>query len=299
LLVVSICIYAQIPRVHSWAWGTHDSITQNAISVMPGDLSWFFTGYSSTIVTYCTLPDTWKAADSMEGYRHYDDTDVPHGEGAVLSPENYLGKEILVYQEDAIPDYEHGTLPWNLVDNFNMLVVCLEENDWDHAAQLAGVIAHYIEDASMPLHAALEYNPGGNHGAYEAKVDSEISADNVNADVPGFAPYELNNIFDSTMQELSESYGFTGNTPDKLSYWLFNSTLWNENIKTITENRLRTGTEMLANVWLTAFIQAGIYTPPHSPPPSATPTNHTPYIVGGVLVLAVISIVIVLYMRRR
>lgn len=318
-MVVSVCIYAQAPGVHSWAWGTHDFITQNAISVMPSSLSWFFENYSSTIVTYCTLPDTWKSADQMEQYRHYDDTDVPHGDGAVLSPENYLGKEILVYQENAIDGYQNGILPWNLVDNFNMLVVCLEENDWNHAAQLMGVIAHYIEDASMPLHTTSYYNPGGNHVAYEEKVDSEISMDNVTDDLSGFTPHVLtddkqlinNVVFDSVMQELTDSYSHTAavhslsdasaavdNHTDILSYYLVLNILWNSDIKNITDNRMPVATKELSNVWLTAFYDAGIYTPPQTTPAN-TPRSYALYLVAGFLVVAVISIVIALYMRRR
>jgi len=219
-------------------------------------------------VSYCTLPDMWKSTDPYEGYRHYCDSDIPHGES----------------------DLADGVLPWAVENNFNTLVQYLRENDWNHAARLAGVIGHYIEDASIPLHATSDYNPGGNHTAYESQVDYQISIDNVNADVPGFVPYKLDNIFNSTMQLLNESYSYTS----VLNPYLRSGILWNDEIENITENRLRTGTQMLANIWYTAIVQSGIY-----PPPSTHSTNYTPYIAGGVLVIAVISIVITLYMRRR
>jgi hypothetical protein len=192
-------------------------------------------------------------------------------------------------------DYADGVLPWAVEDNFNTLVQYLRENDWDHAAQLAGVIAHYIEDASMPLHATSDYNPGNNHTAYESKVDHEIRLDNVNADVQGFVPHKLDNIFTSMMQLLQDSYAHT----DELSFYLEYNTLWNDEIKTITENRINTDIPLLADVWYTAFVQAGISTSPPSPQPSTHSRNYTPYIVGGVFALALISVVITLYTRRR
>jgi hypothetical protein len=219
------------------------------------------------------LPDVWKSSDPYEQYRHWYHVDIPHGED----------------------DYADGVLPWAVEDNFNALVQYLRENDWDHAAQLAGVIAHYIEDASMPLHATSDYNPGNNHTAYESRVDYQISIDNLNADVQGFVPYELDNIFDSTMQLLEDSYSNT----DVLSFYLEFNTLWNDEIKHITENRLRSSAQMLANIWYTAFVRAGISPLPPSPQPSTHSTNYTPYIVCGILVIAVISIVLVLYIRRR
>jgi LPXTG-motif cell wall-anchored protein len=303
LLAVSICIYAQAPGVYSWAWGTHQFITQNAINVMPRSLDWFFENYSSTIVSYCTLPDVWKATDSMEGYRHYDDTDIPHGANAVLTTENYLGKEILVYDESAISGYANGTLPWNLVNNFNMLVVCLKENEWEHAAQIAGAMAHYMEDASMPLHATSEYNPGGNHVSYEGRVDQELAAGNVTNDLSGFTPHVLtdnkqlidNAVFDSVMQELADSYSVSQSS--LLSTYLGYNVLWNDEIKTITDNRMPVATKELADVWLTAFYDAGLYTP--SPPSTSSTNNYTLVIAGGVLVIVIIGIALVLYMRRR
>jgi hypothetical protein len=247
---------------------------------MPRDWDWFFQTYSSTIVSYSTKPDSWKNLGNPnyspdEQYRHYYHVNVNYPNGHDES------------------DYGDGVLPWAVEDNFNTFVQYLRENDWDHAAQLAGVISHYIGDASMPLHATSNYDPGGKHTTYESTVDSHLGE--INMIMSGFVPHELENVFDSTMQLLDDSYSYTGS----LSPYLENGILWNDNIKNMTENRLRTSVQLLADIWYTAAVQAGIPNQPPSPTPSATPTNYTPYIVGGVLVVAVISIVLVLHMRRR
>ena len=235
LLTVSIFIYAQVPTAHSWGGSTHQFITQKTDNIMPSSLSWFFTGYSSTIVSYCTKPDSWKSSDPNEGDRHFYDYDIPHGEDQPA----------------------HGVLPWAVEDNFNTFVQYLRENDWTNAAQLAGVIGHYIEDASMPLHATSDYWINGMHTTYESTVNYHLSE--MNMDMPGFVPYKLDNIFDSTMQLLHESYGFTSRTnPDNLSYWLALGISWNDSIKSITENRLRSATQYLANIWYTGMVQAGL-----------------------------------------
>lgn len=97
------------------------------------------------------------------------------------------------------------------------------------------------------------------------------------------------------MQLLEEGYSYTS----VLNPYLENGILWNDEIENMTENRLRTGAQLLANIWYTAFVQAGISSPPPSPPPSAASTNYTPYIVGGVLVVAVIGIVLVRLFTRE
>jgi hypothetical protein len=271
LLVVSVCTYAQVPGAHSWDWGTHHSITENAIKVMPSSLRWFFDNYSETIDAYCVMPDTWRSEGLETGYAHYYDYDAP---------------------EDHLLYPSLGVLPWTVQDNFNTIVQDLEENDWSQAALVMGAMAHYIEDGSNPLHAEVDYSPGGNHTRYESWVDHELNLDNVNFDMSGFVPHKLDNVFDSMMQLLQDSYSKT----PVLNFYLESNTIWNDEIKIITENRLRTATETLADVWYTAFVQAGLATSAPAPTPSK---NYTPYLVGGVLALALIGVVITLYMKRH
>jgi hypothetical protein len=272
LVVVSVCIYsAQVPIAHSWGGRTHRFIAQDAIDLMPDNFDWFFSTYSSTIVTYSTLPDQWKGRDPSEQYRHYYHMNRPHDES----------------------DYSDGVLPWAVEDNFNTFVQYLKENEWDNAAQLAGVLSHYIGDASNPLHATSDFDPGGNHSSYESTVNAHL--DEMYMDMPGFAPYKLENVFSSTMQLLRDSYSYTVD----LNTYLDQDALWNDWIQNTTENRLRSSVQMLANVWYTAAVQAGISYSPPSPTSSAATTDYTPYLVGGVLAIALISILLVLYMRRR
>jgi hypothetical protein len=274
LLAVSICFYAEVPCVHSWDWGTHHFITQNAIKLMPSSLSWFFDNYSEIIDNYCIMPDVWRSEGLETGYSHYYDYDIP--------------------LENHILDPSLGVLPWTVQDNFNMIVQALKENEWSQAALIMGAMAHYVEDASMPLHATSNYNPGGNHTRYESKVDSEISLDNVKVDVQGFVPHKLDNIFNSMMQLLQDSYS----NAEELTLYLQYNTIWNSEIKTLTQNRLNTDIPLLADVWYTAFVQAGISSSP-PPQPSTHSRNYTPCIVGGVFAIAAISIVITLYTRRK
>ena len=231
--IVILAIVVSVPKVQAWSSYTHRPIAGWAGSAF-SDGS-FFSVYSPTISNYSVYPDWWKSSDPNEGKRHFYDYDIPHGENQPA----------------------HGVLPWTVEDNFSVLVQSLEAGNWDRAAQLFGVIAHYIGDASMPLHATSDYTPGGNHTNFEWEVNwhlSEIS-------MPEYAPMEIDNIFAAVMGMLEESYGFTGYTPDKLSYWLEQGILWYDNlgtIKRITENRLCSAVGLLANVWYTAMVRSGL-----------------------------------------
>lgn len=145
-------------------------------------------------------------------------------------------------------------MPWAVEDVFDDVVRNLEDENWQQAAELMGAISHYTQDATMPLHATYDYNPGGNHTNYEHEVDRHLGE----ILIPDYVPQEFENIFDATMAVLEESFGFTGDTENDLSYWLRMSILWNDTIYHITENRLRAGVQFTANLWYTAMIRAGL-----------------------------------------
>lgn len=251
-LLVFFVYLAQAPRVRSWGWSTHQFIAQKAIELMPDSYDWFFSTYSSVIIEYSIKPDQWKDGDPYEQYRHWYHVDIPHGES----------------------QYWDGVLPWAVEDNFNMFVQFLEDGNWNLAAQLAGVISHYISDASNPLHATSDFNPGGNHGAFESTVNSHLGEINMN--IPGFVPQEVN-IFNSTMQMLSDSYAWTST----LNPLLEDDILWNSTIQSIVEERLRASAQLQANIWYTGMILGVGLGPISSSVDTITPywRNSTPFTI--------------------
>ena len=283
LLTVYLCIYfAQAPNAHSWAWDTHRFVDSEAIELMPDDLDWFFSTYEDIIVDYSVLPDQWKSIDPSEQYRHWYHTDEPDGENE--------------YYRGGLPDdwamLDKGVLPWAVEDNFTMLVQSLEDEDWKHAAQLMGVISHYINDASMPLHSIENYNPGGNHVAFEVTVDDHLYE--IILDTSGYVPHEVDNIFDSMMEFLEESYEYVAD----VSYYLNQDNLWNDELKVIVENRLSSCTRLMADIWYTGMVKANLTANPNDVRPES-PSAEWLLIAGVVGVIAVIGIGLAIYIKRR
>jgi len=225
-LLVFLSHLAQVPSAHSWWSDTHQFIASNAIDLLPDSLDWFFSTYKSAIVGYSSVE--WEPK-----HNHWYHVDVPHGED----------------------DPGDGTLPWAVEDKFDMFVQYLKENNLSGAAQIAGEISHYIGDGSNPLHATSDYNPGGNgHYLYESTVNSR--RDEINMSMPGFVPEELENVFSSTMRLLEESYSYTS----VLNPYLLQGISWNDEIKDLTEERLRASAQLHANIWYTGMVQAGLVT---------------------------------------
>ncbi len=243
LSIVFTVIGAQGAR--AWSGGTHRFIADEAVDVF-SDGS-FFSVHRATLLSYCTKPDQWKSSDPLEEYRHWYHFDVHWGENE--------------YYRGGLPDnwglLDQGVLPWAVEDNFASIVQILENGAWERAAQLMGAVSHYTQDATMPLHATSDYNPGGEHTRYEGEVDHRLDE----ISVPDYVPQELENIFEATMAVLEGSFDFTDEDPNggiDLCFFLEDHILWNDIIHEITEDRVRASVQFTANLWYTAMIQAGL-----------------------------------------
>ncbi len=228
VLLVMLALFTQTSKVQAWAWSTHHFIVTEAEDVF-SDGS-FFSDYHSTLQTWCVKPDQgW-------GERDWHWLDIES-----IDPLKTRG----------------GRLPWAMENIFNNAVWELKNGNWQQAAELMGAMSHFTADATMPLHATFDYNPGGNHVNYEHVVDSHLDE----IPIPEYVPQELDNVFDATMTILYESFDLTDEDPAggvNLSDFLENDILWNDTIQRITENRLRASVQFTANLWYTTMIQAGL-----------------------------------------
>ena len=149
----------------------------------------------------------------------------------------------------------------------------------------AGWLGHYVADGSQPLHTTIQYNGwvGPNPHGYttqrgiHAQFETAYVAANITAkDFAGlvknperledpFARYigylrQSNGLVDN-VYELEKAGGLTGKgTPAAFDF---------------TTRRLAAGSQMLLNLWYTAWLESAAPVPEHASPPSATapPTN--------------------------
>ena len=239
LLAVSICISAQAPTAHSWAWDTHYFIETNAELVFSAGS--FFSGYHSTLQTWCVMPDS-------------DPSFMPDGGGA--SDWHYL--DGVTYHPLV---YTGGKLPWAMEWIFDNIVQYLEDEDWTTAVHLLGAICHFTGDATMPLHSTWDYWIGGMHTTYEHEVNDHLYTGEITIPISDYVPQELDNICQAALVTLEESFDFTDEDPNggpNLSDFLEVGISWNDWIKSMTENRVRASVQFTANVWYTAMIHAGL-----------------------------------------
>jgi hypothetical protein len=98
-----------------------------------------------------------------------------------------------------------------------------------------------------------------------------------------YLPQQVDNILGAALASLAKSFSYTaeGANPgdNNLTAFLMANITWNDWIKSMTENRLRSAVQFTANLWYTAMIQAGftIRAPTlTSPSNGSSTTDNTP-----------------------
>ena len=144
----------------------------------------------------------------------------------------------------------------------------------------AGWLGHYVADGSQPLHTTIQYNGwvGPNPNGYttehhiHGQFESAYMAANITAkDFAGLvkAPARLDDPFTRYIAYLKQSNGLVENVyalekaggfAGKGSHEAFD----------FTTHRLAAGSQMLLDLWYTAWVESAIPVPEHAPAPSPT-----------------------------
>jgi hypothetical protein len=211
-VVVLAALFTLARPAPAAAWGTevHKFITARVIALLPAQIRPFFAKYSPMISEHSIDPDLWRTAGFLEEPpRHFVDMDA-------YGP--YPFKELPRDYDAAVQRYglefvtRNGTLPWRteeiyrqLVDAFTQKAPYAREN----LKFFAAVISHYVSDAHVPLHAALNYDgqltgQWGIHSRFESDLFARYQSRlHLAPDVPAkvASPREL--IFDSLVVSFS------------------------------------------------------------------------------------------------
>jgi hypothetical protein len=140
----------------------------------------------------------------------------------------------------------------------------------------AGWLGHYVADGSQPLHTTIQYNgwvgPNPNRYTTEHKIHAQFETAYVAANITekdfaamvkapdrladpfvDYVAYLRNsNTLVGNVYSLEKTGGFTGKgTPEAFDF---------------TTKRLAAGSQMLLNLWYTAWLESAVPVPEHVPP---------------------------------
>ena len=237
------------------------------------------------------LPDyVWKSRTARrrphEGPNHFAELDNPNAAGdtllslfrddeATLDPAAWIA----FYRAAGKTDKDMGLLPFRVAQLYRTIVESLTSGAPDGLARAlcaAGVMAHYVGDASQPLHAS-RFHDGrteaeeGVHGDYETKMmtskrrevvtglDRKLRRARPRDRISGHrtAAVEVLDLMARTVRRLPperllDAWVQTGGRSDDL---------WDE-LGKLTIDCIADGVRTLAQLWSSAWAEAGVSAPP-------------------------------------
>jgi hypothetical protein len=175
VLIASALLAAPAPS-SAWGFEAHRYIMSRAIPLLPAEIRGFFERYRTAIVEHAIDPDLWRNAGwEVEPPRHYLDLDAygPYPFSAL--PRDY---------DEAVKKYgaeflaKNGLVPWRTAEIYGKLVEAFTQKagySRENIKFFSSVLAHYVSDAHVPFHAALNHDgqltgQWGIHSRFESEL---------------------------------------------------------------------------------------------------------------------------------
>jgi hypothetical protein len=290
-LAVGLIICGALPsRTSAWGEDGHRFINLVAAQKLPSDMPEFFRNSGERLSFLGPEPDRWR--DSREHYTalnaataadHFIDIDNP-ADFKTLPSDRYKYSETLMSRGKK--GEKVGYLPYAILEGFQKIEVMFRLwRDPHHAAErpqieqniiyYAGVVGHYVADGSQPLHATDNYNGWvekdnpenfsgqGIHGRFESEF---VKANIKPEDFAGLV--KPARVLDDPFSDIV-GYLLDSNSKVKDVYRMDKAIRWdgsnhNADSMRFVEERLAAGSQMLANLWYTAWIGSGTGNGAHS-----------------------------------
>lgn len=279
-LVPVLIMMGSVSSISAWGEDGHRFINQVAAEHLPADMPAFFQNAKTRLTFLGPEPDRWrdskelfKALTEVNGPDHFVDIDAPEA-FRMLPNDRYLYADMLRLQGKDPKII--GFLPYSILEGYQKVQVLFRlwrdpqhESERDQIEQniiyYAGVLGHYVADGSQPLHCSIHYNGWSTslnpdlftreplHGRFESDfVRGQIKPQDFSGQVR--TATKLQDPFSDIVQYLLESYN---RVPDL--YRLEKTARWessnrNADSKKFVTERLAAGSQMLANLWYSAWL---------------------------------------------
>ena len=281
LSVFAACLSLTLaPPASAWGEEGHRYINRVAAEHMPEDMPAFFRNAGARLSFLGPEPDRWrdnkelyKALSEVNGPDHFIDIDKPENFEA-LPNDRYLYADWLRAKGKEPKDI--GFLPYSILEGYQKIQVLFRMwRDPQHSAErdqieqniiyYAGVVGHYVADGSQPLHTSIHYNGWSTssnpqlftreplHWRFEGEyVKAQIKPEDFSGLVKPAT--RLQDPFADIAKYLFQSFDRVPDLyrMDKTARWDANNR--NADSKRFVSERLAAASQMLANLWYTAWL---------------------------------------------
>ena len=271
-----------------WGYVGHQMAARAAAATLPGELPAFFRAASSQLVYLNPEPDRWRVRvrremDQAFQYDHYIDLEnVP--DGALDEPDRFTYLRRLYQAGLERPERDAGFLPYRIMELYQRTVngwrmwraeTNPEQREWieERIVNDAGILGHYVTDASQPHHTTIHFNgwdrdtpnpegytrDNGFHARFERYfVEAHLTDADLARHMPAGEPASVaggvreavrRHILEShaeveTLYRLDRDVGFDPETPADPAARAF------------AAERLAAGARMLASLWWSAWLES-------------------------------------------
>jgi len=178
----ALAVIALLPSpAFAWGFAAHRLIMRRAIEILPPEIKPFFAEHREVLVVRVVDPDMWRTVGWDEDPNHFLNLGTPEfGTPPAFTalPRDYTAA--LQKFGSALLD-RHGKLPWREAEMFGNLQRAFADLGDANAFTVerlivfAGAASHYIQDATQPLHATVNYDgvatdQRGVHTRFEAEL---------------------------------------------------------------------------------------------------------------------------------
>lgn len=202
---------------HAWDARTHRLIARLAVEALPASpLKRDFEGHEADLQEDAVAPDAVLRAryGKAEAIRHYIDLEYYGADPfAALKPD--LATMELDYGAGTIE--ESGTLPWTIEEMAQGVQQAWRKGDCAQVILLSGYLAHYVGDATQPLHTTRYYDgyaqDRGMHARLEGAVDRSVGEVEQLAR-PQVHVIKIDSVWSAAISELRHSNPLVASTLD-------------------------------------------------------------------------------------
>ncbi|MFY9557087.1 MAG: nuclease [Blastocatellia bacterium] len=280
VVVAAFLTSAVAPPAAAWGEDGHRFVNRVAAEHLPEQMPPFFRNSAARLTFLGPEPDRWrdtrelyKALTEVNGPDHFIDIDKAEEFDAIPNDRYQYADWLRSKGKDP---KDVGYLPYSILENFQKVQVLFRMwRDPQHSAErdqieqnivyYAGVLGHYVADGSQPLHASIHYNgwtTSSNpdlytreplHGRFESEyVKAQIKPEDFSGLVKTAS--RLQDPFADIMKYLIDSYNHVPELYklDKTARWEAGNR--NPESKKFVTQRLAAGSQMLANLWYTAWL---------------------------------------------
>ena len=281
---ISVLLILILP-LSSAAWGPkgHFMVNRLAIEASASRLPPFMKAATNDLVYNALEPDRWREeADSAmniaQAPDHFFDSEY-WGSVSTLPNDRYAFMSQLSAKKVGL--IKVGYLPYAIIENYarlrnafrnyrNARTEADRQSAQANAVQYAGVLGHYVADATMPMHLSVHHNgwedgypnPRGFtkdrmfHSRYEtAYVDAAISQAAVRAKVG--TPQRVTNVFAAVKDHLGRPFSELETMYEMEKAGEFNPQSPRARGTEFITSELARGATMLGNLWYTAWVESG------------------------------------------